>query len=109
MCSESPNHYFLARDGTSQGEAHRTLRKTYHWSSTVPLAGKARTALLLKSQAMTGSPKPFIVDEGENPFMSWVDGTQINFNDGGTGQLVHQVSDWGSGVAIKMGRRQGGR
>ena len=23
-------------------------------------------------------------------------------------QLVHQVSDWGSGVAIKMGRRQGG-
>jgi hypothetical protein len=21
--------------------------------------------------------------------------------------LVHQVSDWGSGVAIKMGRRQG--
>ena len=22
-------------------------------------------------------------------------------------QLVHQVSDWGSGVAIKMGRRQG--
>ena len=24
------------------------------------------------------------------------------------GALVHQVSDWGSGVAIKMGRRQGG-
>jgi hypothetical protein len=22
--------------------------------------------------------------------------------------FVHQVSDWGSGVAIKMGRRQGG-
>jgi hypothetical protein len=22
-------------------------------------------------------------------------------------ELVHQVSDWGSGVAIKMGRRQG--
>jgi hypothetical protein len=22
--------------------------------------------------------------------------------------LVHQVNDWGSGVAIKMGRRQGG-
>ena len=22
-------------------------------------------------------------------------------------KLVHQVSDWGSGVAIKMGRRQG--
>ena len=25
-----------------------------------------------------------------------------------TALLVHQVSDWGSGVAIKMGRRQGG-
>jgi hypothetical protein len=24
-----------------------------------------------------------------------------------TDALVHQVSDWGSGVAIKMGRRQG--
>ena len=26
----------------------------------------------------------------------------------GPSELVHQVSDWGSGVAIKMGRRQGG-
>jgi hypothetical protein len=72
----------------------RTLRKTCHWSSTVPLAGKARTALLLKSQAMTGSPKPFILDDGQNPFMSWVDGTQINFNDGGTGQLVVFSHGW---------------
>jgi hypothetical protein len=55
---------------------------------------EGRSALLLKSQAMTGSPKPFILDDGQNPFMSWVDGTQINFNDGGTGQLVVFSHGW---------------
>ena len=34
-------------------------------------------------------------------------GHESSFGPSGT-HLVHQVSDWGSGVAIEMGRRQGG-
>jgi hypothetical protein len=39
-----------------------------------------------------------LIESGLLPFVSVVTLT--------TSELVHQVSDWGSGVAIKMGRRQ---
>jgi hypothetical protein len=34
--------------------------------------------------------------------------TDVLFHKNYSAELVHQVSDWCSGVAIKMGRRQGG-